>query len=448
MRSNERYVQTKPPKMGSFAQVSGCYDKKTGELVAVKKLRKDHQNNADSIHRFRREMALLKELAPHPNIVPVLDKYEGDEGDWYVMPFADFSLGEYFEKNNSKLTLQNRTELFDGILAAITRSHELNILHRDLAPTNILLYSREDGGLEVTVADFGLGRNLTSSSAFTRTAQDGYGHDYYTAPEQYDGLKQASYHSDIYSLGKLLSFICTGRIPRDYQPCDFSVVIRKATEYLPEDRYPDIRSFSQAYEQIKTFLNKEEELDAEERVMGYADGSIQIDWHDFHKFAVAGEFENHVYHDYIALIVSVLRSDELVREYFSAVRGAILDFVTVYVDRVKKCTGTLGWPFVETENLGRVLDRVYRAVPSERVRIECLKELWRLGYDSDRWAIQRVVENIFTGGLLPTAHEMEVVDIIRTSNVELNKEQLHKLLGASVPKFIRQALKEKARPAS
>jgi len=442
MRPSARYTQKKSPKPGYFANVTGCEDKQTGALVAVKQLKKEHRDNSDYIYRFCREVALLDRLAPHPYIVPVLDRYLDGEDYWYVMPFATCNLGEFLDRHNGTLTSHDRLKLFDAVLDAMRHAHRAGVLHRDLAPTNILLYLK-DGAHEVRVADFGLGRDMASLSAHTRTAQDGYGHAYFTAPEQLDGLKNATFKSDLFSLGKILNYVCTGRIPRVYIPCEFGPVIRKATEDNPDQRHADIDELYQAYTLVKELLTRKEELTAEERIAAYADGTRKIDWLDFHRFAVAGEHHDHVYYDYLEPVCAILGNCESVAAYYAEVQDAVGDFVNTFIDRVRECLGTVRWPFKSTDNFGYVLDNVYRTVNSPQTKIECLRELWGLAYESDQWNIQHLVQRLFTGDHVPPHFEMDVAAIIQNSRARLNSEQVRKLSGTNLPRAIRVALKDK-----
>ncbi len=444
MQANKRYKQKYSPRSGYFADVTGCEDSITGEIVAFKQLKIEHENNANYVLRFRREVELLERLAPHQNIVTVLDKGLDDGCNWYVMPYASSNLEDYLQRNNSKISLQSRIALFDAVLAAITHAHQNSVLHRDLGPKNILLFLLADSSFQVKVADFGLGKNWESLSAHTKTAQGNYGQLSFTAPEQMESLTQATVRSEIFSLGKVLNYICTGRSPRTYQICDFGPVIIKATENLPEDRYADIEAFTDAYNSLKEMLSRSDELTVGERVSAYADGSTPIDWHDFHRFAIAGEYTFHVYHDYLEPIARILNNDENVQAYYSVVGNSIGAFVKVYIERVEECLGTTRWPFEGANDFGRVLDRVYRTVSSSDLRINCLRELWRLAYESDRWAVRSLIEKIFKSGILPDDRETSVMEIVNSSTARLTIIQLRALLAPTLPRRIQQVLRDKS----
>lgn len=144
------------------------------------------------------------------------------------MPFAPNNLHDYIKKYNNNLDLDVRLSLFNQILDAIELAHSMDVLHRDLSAYNVLLNENN----QVWVSDFGLGKDYTNLSDQGYSSVPGYGSMMYVAPEQQDNLENATRKSDVYSLGKLLYFILTGRDPRTTNDIDmFSSLINKATPY-------------------------------------------------------------------------------------------------------------------------------------------------------------------------------------------------------------------------
>lgn len=137
-----------------------------------------------------------------------------------------------------------------------------------------------------------------------------YGHIYYVAPEQKDKLKAATERSDIYSLGKLLHFIITGRDPDGPHLCDFTIVIDKATQYDSDDRYENIIEVECAYEEVKSLILTEEVTGRVKTLIELLSSAATINWQEFHRLAIAGTYRDHVFSDYVLPVVKLLSRDD------------------------------------------------------------------------------------------------------------------------------------------
>ena len=109
------------------------------------------------------------------------------------------------------------------------------IIHRDVKPQNVIL--GDDGA--VSLIDFGISR------AYKPSAQSDtvfFGTQRFASPEQY-GFRQTDCRSDIYSLGGVMLFLCTGdvqpeRIREQIDDKHLADVIARCMAFAPEDRYP------------------------------------------------------------------------------------------------------------------------------------------------------------------------------------------------------------------
>lgn len=249
---------------GYFSIVKTYRHKRTKRLYAVKELTEECSKNQNYVRWFIREINTLRVLREHENIIELVD-YEIDSGKYlYIMPKATTNLYDYIKSNNSKLGLEERLEIFEQILRAIKFAHSKSRLHRDIAPQNILLFNGLDSIPTVKVADFGIGKNLEVDTGLTHSNVAHYGHPYYVAPEQDDKLKNASFRSDIYSLGKLLNFVLTGRKPDTIHDCDFVALITKATKYMPNERHQNIGQFEEDYKKQWDALRSQNRIQTEE----------------------------------------------------------------------------------------------------------------------------------------------------------------------------------------
>ena len=135
---------------GSYAQVFSFFDNYYNRKFVLKRAKKDL--NEKEVTRFKQEFEQMNSLSS-PYVVEVY-KYENDTNE-YIMEFMDCTLYKYIEKNNSKLTQNDRKLMANQILRAFRYIHSKGLLHRDISPKNILLKKYDDVSV-IKVSDFGL----------------------------------------------------------------------------------------------------------------------------------------------------------------------------------------------------------------------------------------------------------------------------------------------------
>lgn len=234
---------------GSFARVYKVFDPELNEIVACKILfprtyfKQVYGNDGEEyILRFKREVRLLTEELFHKNIINVIKVKLDESFFWFTMPLANFSLEEWI-KNNKDATLKKRIIIFNEIILGVKYLHEKNKFHRDLSPNNILMFEKNNK-IEVKIADFGLAKDPESISFFTGLSKKGYGQENFTDPEQLDNLADSNNMSDIYSLGALLYYLISSKLPkkRFYVPVFCQDVVLKAMDKRRQ-RYQNIYEF-------------------------------------------------------------------------------------------------------------------------------------------------------------------------------------------------------------
>ncbi len=78
-----RYVLSRPVGGGAMAEVFLAHDGVLDRDVALKILRNQYANDGEFVERFRREARSAASLS-HPNIVPVYDRGDTEDGFSYI----------------------------------------------------------------------------------------------------------------------------------------------------------------------------------------------------------------------------------------------------------------------------------------------------------------------------------------------------------------------------
>jgi serine/threonine-protein kinase len=192
---------------GGMADVYIGEDQRLSRKVAVKVLRSDLARDPSFLARFRKE-ALAAAGLNHPGIVAVYDSGEEGLNSYIVMELVNGHTLREELLDPKVLTVDRSLEIIEGVLEALSYSHENGIIHRDIKPGNIMLTDTGD----VKVMDFGIARAMDDIGATMTSTWNVVGTAQYLSPEQATG-EAADLRSDIYSVGCLLYELVTGRPP-------------------------------------------------------------------------------------------------------------------------------------------------------------------------------------------------------------------------------------------
>jgi WD40 repeat protein len=178
-----------------------------GRLTALKVLLAGVHASRDVLARFRAEAVTLARLH-HPNIVQIYEVGEENGCPYLTLEYVEG--GSLARKlAGTPLPARQAAALVETLARAVYYAHEHGVIHRDLAPGNVLLSA--DGSPKVT--DFGLARLLAGGASRTATGEV-LGTPSYMAPEQAAGkVREAGPPADTYSLGAILYECLTGRPP-------------------------------------------------------------------------------------------------------------------------------------------------------------------------------------------------------------------------------------------
>lgn len=198
----EKFDNLKKIGEGTYGIVFKGVHKKSGKLVALKKISLERDNEGVPSTCIR-EICLLKDLN-HRNIVRLHDVIHSGMQLYLVFEFIDRDLKSLLDSLPGKRLPPKHVKSFLWqLLQALAYCHTRRVLHRDLKPQNLLV---NNGGV-IKLADFGLARNFSITGRV-------YTHEvvtlWYRAPEILLGSRYYSTAIDIWSLGCIFCEMMSG----------------------------------------------------------------------------------------------------------------------------------------------------------------------------------------------------------------------------------------------
>jgi len=199
------------------------------ERQAVKILDPVLMARTDMLERFRREVTLMRGFS-HPHILKVFDYREDTKRQLalismeYVEGGTVRDLLDLARQRQAQVPLMLSLRILFQALDALAEAHAKEIVHRDIAPGNILLAGGSSHDLlrdplrdpEVKLLDFGIAGLVDK----IRRSQEGegLGTASYAAPEVFHPEEKVTPATDIYSLGAVVWELTTGHIPTVSSP--------------------------------------------------------------------------------------------------------------------------------------------------------------------------------------------------------------------------------------
>jgi len=181
---------------GTYGVVFKAIDKRTQEIVALKRIRLDQEEEGIPPTSIR-EISILKELK-HPSVVELKEVINSQGKLTLVFEYLNTDLKKYLDSTNNMLSPNLVKSYAYQIIAGLCYCHCHRIIHRDMKPQNLLL--NKTG--QIKLCDFGLAR------AFTIPLRN-YTHEvvtlWYRAPEILLGSKFYSLPVDIWSTGAIIA---------------------------------------------------------------------------------------------------------------------------------------------------------------------------------------------------------------------------------------------------
>lgn len=241
----KKYEIKKRLGKGAYGIVWKAIDRRTGEVVAVKKIFDAFRNQTDAQRTFR-EIMFLQDFGDHTNIIKLHNviKAENDKDIYLVFEFMETDLHNVIKRGNILKDVHKQYIMYQ-LFKATKYLHSGNVIHRDQKPSNILL----DSECMVKVCDFGLARSLSQISVDSETGDPNLTEyvatRWYRAPEILLASHRYTKGVDMWSLGCILAEMLLGK---PLFPGSSTInQIEKIMATIPRPTKEDIASIRSAY---------------------------------------------------------------------------------------------------------------------------------------------------------------------------------------------------------
>lgn len=203
----KRYSIERHIGSGAYGVVWRAVDRKTKQVVALKKVYDGFGNQQDA-QRTYREVMLLQRL-DHPNIVKLLNVMRALNGCDLYLVFELMETDLHAVIRSGILLPIHRQFVAYQVVRCVRYLHARGVIHRDLKPANILLNSE----CIVKMADFGLARslsNLAKEQANRPLLTDYIATRWYRSPEVLVGTKHYTMSMDMWAVGCIIAELLLG----------------------------------------------------------------------------------------------------------------------------------------------------------------------------------------------------------------------------------------------
>ena len=174
--------------------------------IVLKVLFTKGQEDPLALKRFMQEYTLISCLN-NPHIINIYERAFATDFAYIAMEY--FPNGDLSHRiKRGGLDHEQAAEYLRQMAVGLQAVHDINVVHRDLKPGNILF--RNDDSL--TITDFGAAKNISGEFEDLTVNNMVVGTPYYMSPEQASGMK-VDKRSDMYSLGVMFYQMLTGRRP-------------------------------------------------------------------------------------------------------------------------------------------------------------------------------------------------------------------------------------------
>ena len=258
---------------GGMGVVLKGYDTELHRVVAIKVLLPHLANSGAARRRFARE-AQAAAAVMHEHVIPIHNVEAEGEIPYIVMQYVPGQSLQARVDEQGPLRVAEILRIARQAALGLAAAHEQGVVHRDVKPANMLLEESVD---RLLISDFGLARTVDDAT-LTRTGIVA-GTPHYMSPEQAEG-EVVDHRSDLFSLGSVIYFMCTGRPPfraasamavlhrichEAHRPVDevnaeipaeLAEVIEQLLSKKPADRFTDAKSVASRLDELLAELQR------------------------------------------------------------------------------------------------------------------------------------------------------------------------------------------------
>ena len=223
---NGRYIVGRVLGQGGFGITYLAQDYQTKGLVAIKEYLPtefagrttgtyavqvysgDRRENFEyGKEQFLAEAKTLAEFIGNDHIVRIYSYFEEYGTAYLAMEYIDGeSLDKYMRRFGGRLTVEQANELLIPVMEALDWVHSKGIVHRDIAPDNIIV--TKDG--RAKLIDFGAARYSTGEKSKSLDVILKHG---FAPKEQYIRRGRQGPFTDVYAMAATYYYAITGKIP-------------------------------------------------------------------------------------------------------------------------------------------------------------------------------------------------------------------------------------------
>ncbi|WP_430480264.1 protein kinase domain-containing protein [Streptomyces sp. P11-1] len=202
----------------------------TADLVALKTVRRDLEQEGDFRLRFRREAEAARAVRG-PYVSALVDAAPDAERPWLATQYiAGPSLEEAVDRRGP-LPVPVVRDLGAAVARGLAAVHGARLVHRDLKPANVVL-----GATGPRLIDFGIAQAY-DATALTATGVM-VGSPGFMSPEHIAADRSVTGASDVFCLGAVLCFAATGHGP--FEDSELAAIVHRIAQGRPDlSRVPE-----------------------------------------------------------------------------------------------------------------------------------------------------------------------------------------------------------------